>query len=158
MNKTAWIIIIIIIVVAIGALWLGASQPVAPEPTPTDDTGVTTSPTQVDQLDQPQAITTEEATTTDSELKSFTVSGRLYSFTPDEIHVNLGDRVRIIFNSEQGTHDWVVDEFNARTKILPAGEGDEIEFVANKVGTFEYYCSVGDHRARGMVGKLIIEG
>jgi plastocyanin len=29
--------------------------------------------------------------------------------------------------------------------------------VADKKGTFEYYCSVGQHRALGMKGKLVVE-
>ena len=56
-------------------------------------------------------------------------------------------------------HDWVIDEFSARAKQIQAGETDTVEFVANKKGTFEYYCSVGNgfHRQQGMVGKLIVE-
>ena len=37
------------------------------------------------------------------------------------------------------------------------GQIDEVEFVVDKAGTFEYYCSVGNHRQMGMVGKLIVE-
>ena len=33
----------------------------------------------------------------------------------------------------------------------------EVEFVASIAGTFEYYCSVGEHRAKGMKGNLIVE-
>lgn len=81
-----------------------------------------------------------------------------FSFTPDEIRVNQGDTVRIVF-SNTGTmmHDWTLDEFNAATKTIGPGETDTIEFVANKTGEFEFYCSVGNHRAQGMVGTLIVE-
>jgi len=37
------------------------------------------------------------------------------------------------------------------------GTPTSVTFVADKTGTFEYYCSVGNHRAQGMVGKLIVE-
>ena len=50
-----------------------------------------------------------------------------------------------------------IDEFNAKTRVLNKGEEETITFVADKAGTFEYYCSVGQHRANGMVGKLIVE-
>ena len=53
-------------------------------------------------------------------------------------------------------HDWKVDEFAVATKILSVGEEETIEFVASKAGTFEYYCSVGSHRANGMKGSLTI--
>ena len=74
------------------------------------------------------------------------------------ITVNLGDTVRIEFaNDDAMPHDWVLDEFDARTEILQTGEFEAIEFVADQVGEFEYYCSVGQHRANGMVGTLIVQ-
>ncbi len=57
----------------------------------------------------------------------------------------------------QGFHDLVIDEFNARTAQLQTGQSEIIEFVADQSGEFEYYCSIGSHRAMGMVGKLIVE-
>jgi len=32
-----------------------------------------------------------------------------------------------------------------------------VTFVADKAGEYEFYCSVGQHRANGMVGKLIVK-
>lgn len=74
-----------------------------------------------------------------------------------DITVKEGDHVRIEFSSSEGFHDWVVDEFNARTERVNPGSISSVEFVADKKGTFEYYCSVGQHRANGMKGKLIVE-
>ena len=54
-------------------------------------------------------------------------------------------------------HDWVLDEFNAKTKVIQGGQTDTVEFTASKAGTFEYYCSVGQHRQMGMVGKFIVQ-
>lgn len=80
-----------------------------------------------------------------------------FKFGAPEIKVKKGDRVRIELKVVDGFHDWVVDEFNAKTAQVKAGEKTTVEFVADKAGTFEYYCSVGQHRANGMVGKLIVE-
>ncbi len=55
------------------------------------------------------------------------------------------------------THDWNVDEFEARTKQIKNGETDSITFVAGKAGSYEFYCSVGQHRANGMVGTLVVQ-
>ena len=74
-----------------------------------------------------------------------------------DIKVNEGDKVRIEFTSTEGFHDWEIDEFNAATEKVNAGSSSSVEFVADKKGTFEYYCSVGQHRAKGMVGKFIVE-
>lgn len=93
----------------------------------------------------------------DSQVKEFVVEGSNFKFEPNSITVNKGDTVRIIFKNVGGMHDWKIDEFNASTKVIQSGEEETIEFVADKAGTFEYYCSVGAHRANGMVGDLIVK-
>lgn len=89
--------------------------------------------------------------------KTFAVAGLNFSFDMKEIKVKKGDTVQIIFKNTEGMHDWRVDEFNAATKKIKSGEQDMITFVADKSGTFEYYCSVGQHRQMGMKGSLIVE-
>lgn len=76
---------------------------------------------------------------------------------PDLV-VQQGETVEVTLCVTGGTHDWVVDEFNIATDTLSAGdECSTVEFVADQVGEFEYYCSVGSHRAEGMVGRLVVE-
>lgn len=74
-----------------------------------------------------------------------------------EIRVKKGDTVKIVFQNQVGMHDWRVDEFNAGTKVIQAGQQDTVQFVADRTGRFEYYCSVPNHRAQGMKGTLIVE-
>jgi plastocyanin len=94
----------------------------------------------------------------DGDEKIFTVTASPFKFDPAEIRVKKGDEVKIIFKNAGGMHDWVVDEFEgAHTKQIKSGETDTITFVADKAGTFEYYCSVGNHRQMGMKGDLIVE-
>lgn len=101
------------------------------------------------------ALTAEPGNTI--EIKTFEISSSNYSYSPAEIRVKEGYWINIIFTNKDGFHDWVLDEFNARTGRINAGETATIEFIADKKGTFEYYCSVGQHRQMGMVGKLIVE-
>jgi plastocyanin len=95
------------------------------------------------------------------EVKTFVMSGENFKFmmggieNPDLI-VNEGDTVKIEFTSVQGFHDWVIDEFNAKTSQVRDGESTSVEFIADKKGTFEYYCSVGEHKKMGMKGNLIV--
>ncbi|MBI2054096.1 MAG: cupredoxin domain-containing protein [Candidatus Staskawiczbacteria bacterium] len=89
--------------------------------------------------------------------REFTVTGRNFSFMPSEIRVKQGDIVKITFDNAQGFHDWVVDEFNARTSQMQAPAKAEAQFTADKTGVFEFYCSVGEHRKLGMKGSLIVE-
>lgn len=95
-------------------------------------------------------------------VKTFVVTGDHLRFFIDgvespDIKVRQGDNVRIEFSSTEGFHDWKVDEFNAATEKVALGKTTSVEFVADKNGVFEYYCSVGQHRANGMKGKLIVE-
>jgi plastocyanin len=99
---------------------------------------------------------TEEAPVIDMSLKEFTVLGTSFAFAPSNITVNKGDTVKINFINNVGLHDFVIDEFNVKTKQLKVGETETITFVADKSGTFEYYCSVGTHREQGMVGTITV--
>ncbi|MEK7802081.1 MAG: plastocyanin/azurin family copper-binding protein [Pseudomonadota bacterium] len=87
----------------------------------------------------------------------FDITGSNFAFSQTELTVHQGDRVKIVFGSKEGFHDWVIDEFNTATERVQAGATSEVTFVADKAGTFEYYCSVGKHRDMGMVGQLIVE-
>jgi plastocyanin len=89
--------------------------------------------------------------------KTFTVQAANYSFDVKEIRVKLNDKVRIVFTNNDGFHDWNLDEFNAHSQKISAGQTDSVTFTADKAGTFEYYCSVSNRRSQGMVGKLIVE-
>lgn len=105
------------------------------------------------ELDGEENLSVEET----PEAKEFNITGKNFSFSQDEIRVSKGDRVRIIFESAEGTHDWVVDEFSTKIERVSAGGRASVEFVANKVGIFEFYCSVGTHRLLGMKGGLVVE-
>ncbi len=74
-----------------------------------------------------------------------------------DIVVSQGEEVLIELMVTGGTHDFVIDEFDAATEMLSEGESEIIQFTADQVGEFEYYCSAGTHRAEGMYGNFIVE-
>lgn len=90
-------------------------------------------------------------------VKQVVIEGNNFSYNLKEIKVKKGETVKLTFKNVEGFHDWRVDELNVATQLIGAGKEDVVTFVADKQGTFEYYCSVGQHRAMGMVGKLIVE-
>jgi cytochrome c oxidase subunit 2 len=90
-------------------------------------------------------------------VRTFEINSGMFYFDPKEIRVKEGETVRIVLKNTEGTHDFVLDEFNVRTKIVNGVGSDEVTFIASQKGEFEYYCSVGEHRSLGMVGKLIVE-
>ena len=100
---------------------------------------------------------TKGGDTMEGEVKEFTVDSFNFGYSMEEIRVNEGDTVTINLTNSDGFHDWVVDEFSAATEKIQAGQTTSVTFVASAAGEYEYYCSVGSHRANGMVGKLIVE-
>ncbi len=97
-----------------------------------------------------------EAGAATGDVKEFTVTGGNFVFEPAVMTVKKGDLVRVIFKNDEGFHDFVIDEFAAATKQIQAGAEETIEFVADEVGSFEYYCSVSKHREMGMKGTLTV--
>ncbi|MDO8499413.1 MAG: cupredoxin domain-containing protein [bacterium] len=90
---------------------------------------------------------------------TFTITAGNFFFTPNEIRVKEGDRVKIILNNINGTHNFMLPAFNIESKTIKTGETDTVEFVADKKGTFEFYCLVGNgyHRMKGQIGVLLVE-
>lgn len=105
------------------------------------------------------ATSTDESMATSSmtSVQTFNVTGKNFEFSVKEMKVKKGDTVKINFESTDGFHDWKIDEFSAATQQVRPGTLTSTEFIADKVGTFEYYCSVGSHRANGMVGRFVVE-
>lgn len=107
---------------------------------------------------QPAKIkTVEKAVNTETSVKTFNVTGANFRFDPATINVKKGDRVRIVFKSLDMQHDLDITELNVDSPVTVAGETSEFEFTADRAGKFEYFCSVGQHRANGMVGTLVVE-
>ncbi len=65
-------------------------------------------------------------------------------FTPDIIRVKQGDTVMLhITNVEQtrdATHGFAIADYNIQASIEP-GESSNFEFVADKAGAFNFYCT-----------------
>ena len=137
-GKNSFLYVVIAIIVVSGGIVWYSNQKTTLAPTKTD------------------AAKMEVKTSTES-ARIINVKGSPFKFEPNEITVKKGEKVKIVFTNEKGMHDWVVDEFEARTKQINDGETDSVEFTPNKEGTFEFYCSVGNHRAMGMRGNLIVE-
>ena len=94
--------------------------------------------------------------------KTFVLTGENFKFMMNGVdnptlRVNKGDKVVINFQSTDGFHDWTLDEFKAATSKVNSPGSASVEFIADKTGTFEYYCSIGQHRANGMKGAFIVE-
>lgn len=159
MNKIVSVLVVVIVLV-VGFI-LFKNKGVAPASIevegeastsiPGENTSGTSSP-----MPAPGNEGVEEMIVEDN-VKEFVVDATSFSFSPSTMVVDRGDTVKITLKNAKGVHDLKIDEFTgASTRILNAGESETITFVADKSGTFEYYCSVGNHRAMGMVGTLTV--
>ena len=164
MDKSiTWIVVAVVIVVTLGVAVLMMSVTPPPTPTPEPPASLqggspTPTPTPAPQpsTTPPPTPTPPPSSGTQTE-KKFTVTGQSFSFVPGVIRVKQGEKVTITFKNTEGFHDWRIDEFSAFTNQISAGAEQTISFTADKKGSFEYYCSVGNHRALGMKGTLIVE-
>ncbi len=80
-----------------------------------------------------------------------------YEFSETELVVQQGDTVTVVLNSVVGTHNFTIAGYDVESLTITSGNTTEVTFVATIKGTFEFYCSVDDHRELGMVGNLIVE-
>lgn len=149
-NKN--IIVGVIVVLVIAAIWF-ISQGPKTEQAPGQQTITDNQPAQ----DTSNTGDETALSKIQGEVKEFVVTGTNFKFSLDKIRVAKGDTVRIVFKNEDGIHNWTIDEFNAATNVIQTGQEEIIEFVADRTGEFEYYCSVGTHRELGMRGTLIVE-
>ena len=171
MNKNKILIGTVVIVLALGG-WYYFSSVKAPEPEQTEKTQPTTEAQNTANNPVTGSMETGElppgtdvgasagasagATVSTGVVKSFTVTGSNFAFAPNSLSVKKGDTVKITFKNSNGSHNLVIDEFNATTPIIGSGQSAVLEFTASKTGSFEYYCSVGNHRAMGMKGTLVV--
>jgi plastocyanin len=147
-------IIMVLSILLVGLLFVVGCSETAPAADSTPEAAADAA--EVIEEAKPEVVVEEVAEVVPA-LKEFSLVGTNWEFDVKEIRVNEGDTVKIQFKSESGFHDWVIDEFNAATDQVNSGGTSSVEFIAGTAGTYEYYCSVGNHRQRGMVGTLIVE-
>src|SRR3989344_932852 len=146
MKKT-YAIVIVLVLVVLGVLFFTGKGSKLEAPAVVND---------VNKENGGTGLVSEEETTI-AEVREFTISGQNFSFTPSSITVKKGDKVKITFKSIDGFHDFKIDEYGIATQQLKSPAEEVLEFTADKVGNFEYYCSVGSHRAMGMCGTFEVE-
>jgi len=77
---------------------------------------------------------------------------RSFTFSPDQIVVNQGDKVTLHFIGVQGAHH-VIDVQGIDTFELMRGQIHTVSFVANNPGTITYICHV---HLPNMVGQILV--
>lgn len=95
--------------------------------------------------------------TNKEQIKEFIMTAKKWEFDPRIITVNNGDTVQLHITSMDVEHGFMLPDFNINKQLHP-NQTTDIEFVADKIGTFTFSCNVfcGTNHSR-MNGSLIVE-
>jgi cytochrome c oxidase subunit 2 len=80
-----------------------------------------------------------------------------YGFAISPAEINKGDIVRIRLRNQDGMHGLAIPAFDIDSGPIAPGEETTLEFIADKSGSFDYYCNVpcGSGHSN-MKGKLVV--
>lgn len=93
----------------------------------------------------------------DPQTREFTVTARQFSYSPERISVNKGDRVILTLQPKDVSHGLYVDGYAVETHAAPKKVGT-VEFVADNPGTYRFRCSVTCGVMHPfMVGEVAVE-
>lgn len=90
------------------------------------------------------------------QVRTVTVSGDAFAFSPARLEVQQDDMVKVTFTAKDLAHSFTIDEYRLM-KRAGAGQSVTFEFRADQAGTFRFYCNLTqDERCRGMHGQLVV--
>lgn len=145
------VIIVVLVLVGVGAMLMKNKSQSTQTPETMEEEKATSEGTSA------EAPASEEAMTEEGTVKEFAIDAGSFYYKPNEIKVKKDDKVKIVMTSKDMMHNFNIDELNVKIPVTKSGQTNTVEFVADTAGTFEFYCSVGQHRANGQVGTIIVE-
>ncbi len=87
----------------------------------------------------------------DGEIKEFKLKAFRFEYTPSDITVKKGDKVKITVENTDTVHGINIPDFGVSGT-------ESVEFVANKEGEFNWHCNVMcGEKHNEMGGKLIVK-
>ena len=146
MGKTVLLLLLPLLMVGVAIIFL-QSKTAQKQPTATQSETPLVSPQET------------TPTTVASETREIKVTGTEFAFSPSNVPVKKGERVKLVFeNKGSQTHDWAVEDLNLKTQRIKSNSQDTLEFqTPDKAGSYDIICSVPGHKEAGMTGMLIVE-
>jgi len=109
-------------------------------------------------INEPNGAAGIELSQEPSNARVITIDASEFKFSEPTITITAGEVVKIVVNNTgEMKHDWVVEGEGIATDTIESGKSGTVEFAINTPGEYDTSCSVGDHKSRGMVGKLIVQ-
>lgn len=103
-------------------------------------------------------LTIEEPAAASSSAASQTVEAFEFGFEPSTLAVGVGDTVSL-FSTGEVPHNFVIEGYEDEAVDFPQ-DGSTVDWTVPETiepGTYTFYCSIGNHRAQGMVGEITVE-
>lgn len=120
-----------------------------PQDMPVENTTGTTSPGEAANPVETETISADP---------DFTIEMKPFEFSSKTLQLKGGQTYWVKLINREGMHDFVVDELNVKSNQLTQADEEamvRIDVPEDAVGeTYEFYCSVGNHRQMGMVGTI----
>ena len=165
-NTGVWVTVSLIILVLVGGFFLFNSAFNSSDEV--GDPGIVV----VDKIDSQEEPSSSEETSTEvpeqiptptetteevQETKEFNIIAKQWDFSPSTITVNEGDNVILNIESIDVTHGFSLLSFGVSEQLV-SGNTVKIEFVADKKGTFSFFCNVFCGSGHiGMKGTLVVQ-
>lgn len=92
-----------------------------------------------------------------ADAREITVTATNFAFSPSEIRVTKGEKIKLTLVNRGGTHGIGIPAFNVSLRPGPGGTASAV-FIADQAGSFPFFCNVfcGEGH-RDMHGTLIVE-
>ncbi|MFA5797021.1 MAG: cupredoxin domain-containing protein [Candidatus Woesearchaeota archaeon] len=80
-----------------------------------------------------------------------------WGFNPSTITVKKGETIKLEISATSETHSLTIQGYNVNSDTVSPGHDASVTFTADKVGTFEFFCSTycGEGH-NSMTGKLVV--
>jgi len=90
-----------------------------------------------------------------SNTKVFYIKALMWEYYPREIRVQEGDHVILYLSTADTIHGFYLEAWNKTVSALYPNMTARVEFTADKVGRFEYYCTyycgIGHYNMKGYI-------
>lgn len=106
----------------------------------------------------PVAVFGARAASSFDDVADFTLVASNGRWSPDTIRVQQGEKVRLHLTSHDVVHGFSLPGYDIDVDVVYPGKVTDVEFVADKAGTFPFQCTVWCHvNHPTMRGQLVVE-
>lgn len=126
---------------------------VSEEPTPISQEGIASvAEASVKKITKKKQSTSSKISTPVVKRISMTASN--FSFSPSTLSVKKGDTVILTIKGQEGTHGLAIPDFKV-SKQITEGDTVTVQFIADKTGTFIFFCNIpcgeGHNKMKGTI-------